>query len=146
MMDEAKTVFKKFSRTTTIQGFRYIERTRRETRVNWIILTSTVVTVCLCKCWINLETYLAFDVKTKITTSPSKSVDFPAITFCPEYTYKRSGISNLMNKEIMLAFLMAKSDNHMERLVKEVCKCYIVLVNYTTPVLYCTAYILTVNT
>lgn len=119
-MGAVKKVFVKFCRTTTIQGFRYIERTRRDLRMNWIILTSTMITICLWKCGLNLQTYLAFDVKTEITTSSWNKVDFPSITFCPQYTFKRSGISTVMGKEFMLAFLLANDKKKMESLVKEV--------------------------
>lgn len=96
MTGEVKKIFVKFCRTTTIQGFRYIERTRGQIRVEWTIFTATVIAVCLWKCGLNLETYLAFYVKTKITYKPSKSIDFPSITFCPQYNLKRSGISFLI--------------------------------------------------
>lgn len=119
-MDKIKNILKNFCQITSIHGFIYIGRNKRKVKKFWAVFTLLMITVCLWKCGVNLVTYLKYNVKTTTTTKTATSVDFPSITFCPKYAFKKSGVSTIKELPQLIAMCLANEEKNIGRLMREV--------------------------
>lgn len=109
---------RKFCYTTSAHGFLYMAQKRF--RAFWTMILVVAVLVFAIQCKLHMESYLRYTVTTKTTNLPSSISNFPAITFCPPYVFKRSKWSKQANTEYMLANYYANSENEIPKLIKEV--------------------------
>lgn len=111
-------VLSNFCISTSIHGLWFIHH--GVMRIPWVLLTLFITSICLWACTLNVQTYLQFDVQTKVTLENFSTADFPAITFWPQYPMKRSGMSTIPGIENLLA-IAASSDKTIALLTREVC-------------------------
>lgn len=64
-------------------------------KVLWILLFLIVAIITMWQIVVNVSTYLKFEVKVAETRQIQSQLEFPSITFCPQYTWRKSPLSYL---------------------------------------------------
>lgn len=128
--DTLVNVVKKFCRSTSIAFLRRIVDHRLK-MLN-IVMFLAVASYCCYQCACNVQSYLNYSVVTKTLFVNLSSLYFPAISFCPVYSIKKSVFGNLENLDLGLAFAYANTVGEIEKLTLEVC------IKFTS--VYCTCF------
>lgn len=114
------TAFRKFCFDTSVHGFVFLAGKRH--RKTWIFLITLSAFYCCYQCKLNIDSYLRYDVKTKFFLTVPEYVTFPAATFCPQVTQKRSTMASVWDYREILAYTYAKTAEEWNTLITEVTK------------------------
>lgn len=122
--------FKKFCLDISIHGFAFLPGKRNQKA--WIFLITITACYCCFQCKLNIDSYLLYDIKTKISLMDPENFTFPAITFCPQYMFKRSTVASFPLYNLGLAAFYGKTPEERYNLSKEGCLQQIVFYSLTT--------------
>lgn len=113
-------ILKDFCEATTVHGLLHLSRTKCPLKFLWIILCGVMLFCTVWYCTMSVLQYLRFDIKTTITYENLQELDFPAVTFCNQFQYRRSVIGSNPMILIPMTMLMAGNIKELPYFIKQV--------------------------
>lgn len=114
---------KQFFDDTTIGGLRQIlghKPLNKYARFLWTLMWTSMVGVACTLCFNSVSKYLSYDIKDSLRYQAFESLNFPAITFCNQNSFKKSAVGGSFAIMLALAATGSTDPKEVGRIAMEV--------------------------